>query len=123
MRLGSVSCSKSPGNSFQSDCCSPLHICNNPEITHIIPIKVPGLFLALLRHMVGIHFNSIKNIFKQPLMNKAVKLNFWPKTLQSQTQSINMTDTENSIQGEAYLLSWQSCKSSESAQELSRYCV
>lgn len=45
MWLGSISSSKSPRNSFQLDKYLPPNIYKNPEITHIIPVTVFGLWL------------------------------------------------------------------------------
>lgn len=80
---GSVSCSKSPGNSFQSDRCSPTSSYKNPKITQVTPRKVLGLFPAFLRQTVGMHLHHVNGTFKEPLKNKSVRLNFWPKTLHS----------------------------------------
>jgi hypothetical protein len=61
-RLSSISCSNSPGNSFQPGCCSPLCNYKTLETTQVNPVKVLWVFLALLKHEVGIYTDSVKNI-------------------------------------------------------------
>lgn len=55
---------KTQGKEFNQTGVLAPTIYKNPEITHIIVIKVLGLFLALLKHTGGMHLNSVKNIFK-----------------------------------------------------------
>lgn len=54
---------KAQGTTF-SQTAVHLPISKKLKTTRVIPIKVRGLFLALPRHMVGMHLDSVKNILR-----------------------------------------------------------